>query len=188
MKYRESGMPNEEQWSTYFEPSKILINLGVDRNINKLLDIGCGYGNFLIPAARMVSGSVTGFDIEQDMVNICNKKVLAENLHNVKLYCGDISDISYQNNIKEQFDFICLFNILHCENPIYLLTLANSLLTSTGKIGVIHWKRENTPRGPSMSIRPSPENIIDWSSEANLELIKSMELPPYHFGLVFRKK
>jgi hypothetical protein len=46
----------------------------------------------------------------------------------------------------------------------------------------------NTPRGPSMEIRPTPETIIGWATKTGLSLEKYVELPPYHFGLVFIKK
>jgi cyclopropane fatty-acyl-phospholipid synthase-like methyltransferase len=188
MKYRESGMPDEQQWQTYFEPEKILVNLGVNKNINTLLDIGCGYGSFLIPAATLVGGTVTGIDIEQNMIDICKKKVIERKLQNVKLQCLDINDNNVLSNIENHFDYICLFNILHCESPVSLLNLAYLLLNENGRIGIIHWKQENTPRGPSMNIRPSPENIINWACKANFTLVKQIDLPPYHFGIMFEKK
>ena len=60
------------------------------------------------------------------------------------------------------------------------------LLANDGKIGVIHWKYEETPRGPSMEIRPTPETIINWATKIGFTLVKQVELPPYHFGLIFR--
>lgn len=51
VKFRESGMPNEEMWDTFFDPESVLLNLGVDKDCDLLVDVGCGYGTFLLPTA-----------------------------------------------------------------------------------------------------------------------------------------
>lgn len=38
-----------------------------------------------------------------------------------------------------------------------------SIFDKNGKIGVIHWKHEETLRGQSMDIRPKPQDIIEWA-------------------------
>lgn len=57
MKYRDSGMPNEEMWSNFFNPSEILSKMEVDNSIHALLDIGCGYVTFLIVTVFAIRGS-----------------------------------------------------------------------------------------------------------------------------------
>lgn len=191
MKYRESGMPNEQLWDTFFNPQLILSQMDVDKSINNLIDIGCGYGTFLIPAASLVNGTVIGIDIESEMIEDCKKKVHEQNVKNIELICGDISTENVINTLekyKGAIDYISLFNILHCEQPLELLKNVYNAVDKNGKTGVIHWKYENTPRGPSMEIRPTPEAIIGWATKTGFSLEKYIELPPYHFGLVFIKK
>lgn len=191
MKYRESGMPSEQMWDTFFNPQRILNLMDIDKSVNTLLDIGCGYGTFLIPAANLVSGTVVGIDIESEMIDACKIKIREQDIANIDLICGDISTentVIKLDKYKDAIDYVTLFNILHCEQPLYLLKNAYDIVNSNGKIGVIHWKYENTPRGPSMGIRPTSEMIIDWAAKAGLFLEKYVELPPYHFGLVFIKK
>lgn len=55
MIYRESEMPSEQMWDTFFSSMEILEQLEVDKNIRNLVDIGCGYGTFLQPAAQLIS-------------------------------------------------------------------------------------------------------------------------------------
>ena len=191
MKYRESGMPNEQLWDTFFNPQQILNKMGIDKSIKTLVDIGCGYGTFLIPAANIIQGTVVGIDIESEMIEVCKMKVQEQNIDNIDLICGDISTevtIQYLERYRGTIDYINLFNILHCEQPSDLLKNAYHIVNAIGKIGIIHWKYENTPRGPSMEIRPTPETIIGWAEKAGMSLEKYVELPPYHFGLVFMKK
>ncbi len=190
MKYRDSGMPNEEMWINYFNPSEILKEMEVDNSIHTLLDIGCGYGTFLIPESNTVKLKVVGIDIDNEMTSICQKKIVEEKIENVELLTGDVSNPDTFEKIKtiqSAFDYITLFNILHCEEPKKLLQSVFNLLQSDGKIGVIHWKYEKTPRGPAMEIRPKPEQIIEWSESVGFKTKKILELPPYHYGIIFTK-
>lgn len=191
MKYRESGMPLEDLWDTFYNPLELLKKMSVDKHIRTLIDIGCGYGTFLIPATTLISGKVVGIDIDEEMINICKKKVddNRENL-NVHLIHGDIFTENAEqllSDYKDEIDYITLFNILHCEKPLTLLKKTYDVLNDNGKLGVIHWKNEETPRGPSMRIRPTPKMIINWAGEMGFELEKQVDLQPYHFGLVFKK-
>lgn len=190
MKYRESGMPLEEQWKSYFKPLDILKEMGVNKNIKTLIDIGCGYGTFLLPAAKIISGKAIGIDIDESMIEVCRKKVEDNGILNINLINGDISTKGTMEELKSyenEVDYITLFNILHCEKPLELLRNVYNILNENGKIGIIHWKNEETPRGPSMEIRPEPEAIIEWASEVGFTLDKKIDIPPYHFGLVFIK-
>lgn len=191
MKYRESGMPSEDLWDTFFNPLEILNQMGIDKQIRTLIDVGCGYGTFLIPATVLISGKVVGIDIQEEMIEICKKKMHDHDISCVDLICGDISNedtIKVLGKYKGEIDYITLFNILHCEEPMILLRRAYEIINDNGKIGVIHWKSGKTPRGPSMEIRPKPEIIVDWAIKTGFVLERQVELPPYHFGLVFIKK
>jgi SAM-dependent methyltransferase len=68
MKYRESGMPDEEMWNSFFDPEVILDLLDVTVGINGFLDIGCGYGTFLLAASKRVNKAV-GIDIDEQMID-----------------------------------------------------------------------------------------------------------------------
>ena len=54
MKTRESGMPEESIWVEFFDPAKILRTLRLTPECGDVVDFGCGYGTFTIPAARVV--------------------------------------------------------------------------------------------------------------------------------------
>lgn len=189
MKYRESGMPDETMWDTFFNPTYILDEMNINNEIEVLVDIGCGYGTFLLSIAERVKKAI-GIDIDDHMISICNGKIRSNKIKNIDLLHGDISTSKTLNELekyKGSVDYISLFNILHCEEPKELLENVFSLLKDTGKIGIIHWKFEETPRGPSMEIRPKPEMIINWASKTGFKLEKKVIIPPYHYGLIFSK-
>jgi len=67
-----------------------------------------------------------------------------------------------------------------------ILEEAKRLLISGGKVAVIHWINDSlTPRGPSMSIRPKPEDCQKWLRQSGFSLgDEVINLPPYHYGLI----
>jgi ubiquinone/menaquinone biosynthesis C-methylase UbiE len=83
-----------------------------------------------------------------------------------------------------------LFNILHAEWPTLLLAEAFRVLAPRGTLAVIHWNYDaTTPRGPSMDIRPRPEQCQGWAEQAGFRLLDPgiVPLPPYHYGMALRR-
>ena len=70
MKGRESGMPDESDWETFFNPACRLVRLDCAGACGDVVEFGCGYGTFTLPAAGLVSGRVIALDIEPRMVAI----------------------------------------------------------------------------------------------------------------------
>lgn len=189
MEFRETGMPEKQAWEDFFDPKQTLELLGVTNEIQLLVDIGSGYGTFLLPASTMISGTAIGIDISPEFLAISQKKIIEYEAKNIKLIQGDILDDNVLRQVTAEGnpDYICLFNILHCEDPVRLLKKVSDLLDEKGHVAVTHWIHEDTPRGPSLSIRPKPAQIIQWAEQAGLILVKQVELPPYHYGLLFKK-
>ncbi len=188
MKIREGGMPDEEMWESFFDPDSILKELDFRRDCKTVVDFGSGYGTFTIPAARMITGIVYGLEIEDELVAECSKKARNAELTNV--ICQQRDFISVGTGLADNLsDYVMLFNILHTEHPLVILREAFRILIPTGKIGVIHWNYDpTTPRGPSMNIRPRPEQCQEWVITAGFDLVKPyIDLPPYHYGMVGQK-
>jgi SAM-dependent methyltransferase len=184
MKTRESGMPEEERWKSFFDPDLILSELGLDRTCQTVVDLGCGYGTFSIPAAQRISGKVFAIDIDLLMVAACQTKAEEVGLSNIIWQQRDF--VTDGTGMPDQSaDFVMLFNILHAENPVDLIKEVYRILVPGGKVGIIHWNYDpTTPRGPSMNIRPRPEQCQAWAQAAGFELLKPMiDFPPYHYGM-----
>ncbi len=181
-------MPQKETWEGFFNPEKILEILGLDKNARDVVEYGCGYGTFTIPAAKIVKGAVYAIDIEADMVHKTQEEAEKFGLRNVKTILRDF--VTKGTGLKDQsVDYTMLFNILHIEHPEILLKESYRILRPQGKLGIIHWNYDpSTPRGPSMDIRPKPEQCIAWAEEAGFINPKQYDLKPYHYGIVMRKE
>lgn len=187
MKVRESGMPDQGMWENLFDVPRILMDMGLDSQVRDVVEVGCGYGTFTIPAAKVISGQIYAYDIDEEMVRITASEAEKAKLNNVKTVLRDIlADGSGLSD--ESVDYVMLFNILHLETPEVLLREANRVLRSGGKLGIIHWNYDSsTPRGPSMEIRPKPEDCIKWAEQAGFHSPKRCDLKPYHYGIVLTK-
>jgi ubiquinone/menaquinone biosynthesis C-methylase UbiE len=190
MKTRESSMPDESMWSGFFSPGQTLARLGLTGSCRDVVDFGCGYGTFSIPAARLVRGTVHALDIEADMVEATRRKAEEAGLSNVRVERRDF--VADGTGLPDNsVDYVMLFNILHCEQPEVLLREAYRVLSSGGRLGITHWNYDpTTPRGPSMDIRPRPERCGDWAEKAGFRpaIPEKIELPPYHYGWVMEKR
>jgi SAM-dependent methyltransferase len=190
MKTRESGMPEEAMWREFFDAEAILQSLKVTRSCRDVVEFGCGYGTFTIPAARIVRGTVHALDIEPDMIAATQFKAAAEGLRSVQVCLRDF--VCEGTGLPpSSVDYAMLFNILHAECPERLLRESYRILVPGGLLGVVHWNHDaTTPRGPSIEIRPRPEQCRDWAVKQGFRLLNPgvIELPPYHYGMVLERR
>ena len=49
MRVRESGMPPQDYWDSFFDVDRILDELLLDSSRRDVLEFGCGYGTFTLP-------------------------------------------------------------------------------------------------------------------------------------------
>ncbi len=188
MKIRDSGMPDKDMWGGFFSPKKTLETLGLDSSVHDAVEFGCGYGTFTIPAAWMINGLIYALDIEPDMISVTENEAKKHGLSNVRAILRDfIADGSGLPD--ESVDYVMLFNILHLEKPMVLLKEAKRILKAGGILSITHWNYDpSTPRGPSMDIRPKPEDCIKWAEQAGFVKAERFNLKPYHYGIVMTKK
>jgi len=187
MKGRESGMPEEDHWSSFFNPEVIPDRLlPMETRTGNLVEFGAGYGTFTLPAARRVTGKVTALDIEPAMIALVRDKAADEGLVNVEASVRDFvaEGTGFADGLQQH---AMIYNLLHIENRVTLLREARRVLAVGGSLSVIHW-RSDIPalRGPSLEIRPTADQRRFWMGDAGFASIASADIgdiSPYHFGL-----
>ena len=153
-------------------------------------ELGAGTSlTFTLPTARVVPGIVHAFDIEAPMVKTTMRKAASAGLSNVEAQVRDF--VTAGTGLPDaSIDYAMLFNILHCEQPHRLLGEAWRILRSGGLLAMMHWNDDaSTPRGPSMDIRPQPQQCLQWAQRAGFQLQgpARIDLPPYHYGILLHK-
>lgn len=184
-------MPEEACWATFFDPEAALDQLlTLAGSPGNIVEFGCGFGTFTLPAARRTTGVVSALDIEPEMVETVREKADAEVCDNIHVELRDfVADGTGLETGSQAHAMI--FNLLHLDNPVALLSEAHRVLGTGGAVSVIHWRSDiPTPRGPSLDIRPTPEQCREWMQEAGFTAVQTVDLQsccPYHFGLLGRR-
>jgi SAM-dependent methyltransferase len=189
MKVRDSGMPEEAAWELLFDAELVLDRLGIDQQIRDAAELGCGYGTFTLPVAQRIGGTLYAFDIDQAMVTRVVQRSSAAGLTNVVAAQRDVLAEGFGLS-QDSLDGCLLFNILHHEDPVGMLRSAAGAVRPGGRLYIIHWRHDGaTPRGPDLSIRPRPEQVIGWAEATGI--LESaggvVDLPPWHYGLVLHR-
>jgi len=109
-------MPAESSWASFFDVDLILSELRIDSDIKDLVEIGCGYGTFTIPAAKKIKDKLYAFDIEEEIIKVGKQEINSRLINNVILEQRDVlmQTTGLPNN---SVDYVMLFNILHHESP-----------------------------------------------------------------------
>ncbi len=189
MKVRDSGMPEENLWKSFFDVNNILSELEINNQTRNIVEIGCGYGTFTIEVSKKIKGNIYAFDIDSQMIEHVKKKADNENIKNIILLQKDILEETTLLP-SSSIDYVMLFNILHNEQPELFFKETFRILKKSGKIGIIHWRCDiYTPRGPDLNIRLKPEEIMNLIDFEKFKIIKQeFILEPYHFGILLSKK
>lgn len=191
MKGRESGMPDEAYWASFFDHETILDRLLVTRDgCYNVVEFGCGYGTFSLPAAKRTRGTVTALDIDPVMVESVAERAKADGLLNLRTELRDF--VEHGTGVPDSSQgHAMVFNLLHIENPLALLQEAYRTLRPGAILSVIHWRCDiEMPRGPPLAIRPKPEQCASWLSETGFDSVVHVDLgasAPYHYGLLAQR-
>jgi SAM-dependent methyltransferase len=189
MKVRDSGMPPQDYWETLFDVPRVLDAFGFGAESGDVAELGCGYGTFTVPLAQRIRGNVHTLDLEPEMVALTKARAAAAGVTNIRASLRDVLTDGFGVSAAS-CDACLLFNILHVEEPVALLGAAREVVRPGGLVAVIHWRSDiPTPRGPSLEIRPRPEQIIAWAETADGLKVEDgpLMLLPWHFGVKLRR-
>lgn len=111
---------------------------------NKVLDFGCGEGNYSLPAAGLVGkkGLIISMDKNPEKLDKLKKKTFRKGIKNVEAILG-----SEETEIplgRESMDWVLVINVIHeVDDKRNLLAELNRIMKKKGKICVYPMKIEN---------------------------------------------
>ncbi len=189
-----TAMPDGTWWSALWpDPDGIVRTLGIEAGM-RVVDLCCGDGYFTAPLADIVDGKVFALDIDPEMLNRARTEVARRGASVAEWLCADARDIA--DLVPHEIDYVLIANTFHgVPDKTALAQTVAQVLKPGGRFAVVNWHqvaREQTtvlgePRGPRTELRMSPGDVKKVVEPAGFRLADLIELPPYHYGAVFRK-
>ena len=160
-----------------------LMNL---KKTDVVADIGAGSGYFTFRMARLVpQGKVLAVDIQQEMLDLLQKRAVALKLPNVEMLLGTVTDPKLPPNAV---DAVLMVDAYHeFDHPQEMMTVIARSLKPGGRVYLVEYRAED----PDVRIKPHHKMT---EAQARLEMAavglefveNKKDLPQQHF-LIFQK-
>lgn len=128
------------QYFTYFG-KRLVEHLRISEGAT-LLDVACGKGASLFPAAHVVGekGQVIGIDFSKEMVKETAALICSQGLCNAKVLQMDAEKLDF---VQASFDYVlCALSTSFFSNSLLALEEMYRVLKDEGKIGLSTWKKK----------------------------------------------
>jgi ubiquinone/menaquinone biosynthesis C-methylase UbiE len=191
--FEGTEMPTAGWWEILWpDPAVVLDAVGLKPKMDAL-DLCCGIGWFTAEMAKVAS-RVVAIDIDRDMLEAARDRLANAGATNCEFVEGDAYELATFTH--GTVDFVFLANTFHGvpEKP-RLAQAVRKVLKPGGLFAVVNWHprpREETvimgePRGPKTELRMSPEQTIKSVEAGGLMFLERVELPPYHYAVIFER-
>jgi SAM-dependent methyltransferase len=189
--FEGTEMPTAGWWETLWpHPAGVLKAVGLKQDMDAV-DLCCGDGWFTLQIAK-VARHVVAIDIDRNFLELARNRLTAAGAMNCDFAEGDAYELA--RLVPRPVDFVFMANVFHgVPDRLRLARAVRRTLKSRGRFAVVNWHqrpREETtilgePRGPKTELRISPEQTIQSVEAGDLGFVQLVELPPYHYGIVF---
>ena len=188
--FQGTEMPTAGWWEALWpDPVGVLAAVGLRPGMD-VIDLCSGDGWFTLQIAK-VARHVSAIDIDPNFLEVARHRLAENGVANCAFIAGDAYDIA---KLAAPADFVFMANAFHGVPDCPRLAKAvNAALKSNGRFAIVNWHkrpREETPilgepRGPKTELRMSPEETIKSVEAGGLKFTNMVEIPPYHYGVVF---
>jgi ubiquinone/menaquinone biosynthesis C-methylase UbiE len=170
----------------------VLEGVGLKRNMDAV-DLCCGDGWFTSEMAK-VARRVLAIDIDRNMLDVARDRLTKAGTTNCELVEGDAYELT--TLAGRLVDFVLMANAFHgVPDQPRLAQIVHKTLKPGGRFAVVNWHqrpREETtilgePRGPKTDLRMSPGQTIKSVEAGSLIFAELVELPPYHYAVIFER-
>ncbi|MDZ7688525.1 MAG: class I SAM-dependent methyltransferase [Halobacteriales archaeon] len=191
--FQNTGQPDWDWWGRLWPtPGETLRSLGMSEG-EAVVEVGSGNGYFALPAGRIAEPApVYAVELDHELLDDCVGTAEMCGIENLVPVHADA--VSLSEHVPEKVETAVLANVLHgVEDKVGLVREIHDVLLSEGSLVVISWRDvpmdETTlggeKRGPPTELRMSPVETEEVVVEAGFEVVRSVELPPYHYAVVF---
>jgi len=175
-----------EERREWQDPDKILLKLGLKRG-QRFLDVGSGPGFFAVAASKLVGefGAIYCVDSSSEAAEMCAQNLKKAGYSNFKVLVAAVEEASLPS---EFFDVVLVANVLHdFSDPLNVLRSIYGWLRSEGTLGVVDWKKSETPFGPPLNMRISLEESVALVERAGFKVEEVDDSFPYHYMVKAKK-
>jgi ubiquinone/menaquinone biosynthesis C-methylase UbiE len=183
-------MPTAGWWEALWpHPAGVLSAVDLRPGMD-VIDLCSGDGWFTLQIAKTAQ-HVSAIDIDPVLLEIARHRLMESGLTNCKFIAGDAYDVA---KLAGAVDYVFMANAFHgVPDRSRLAKAVGGALKAGGMFAIVNWHkrpRDETPvlgepRGPKTELRMSPEETIESVKEGGLKLRKKVEIPPYHYGVIF---
>jgi ubiquinone/menaquinone biosynthesis C-methylase UbiE len=175
----------------FLDVGKVLKYIGINEG-DRFLDLGCGDGHFSIAASQVVGkdGLVYAFDVDEESIAQLQREIAEKKITNIK---ASVADITKKLPLADEIISLAFMsNVLHglVENDEADGTL-NEIARVTpynGKLAIVEFKKQESPMGPPLSIRLSPDDVETLARGYGFSKESVQEVGPHHYAIIFRKR
>ena len=178
-KHHHRGKSSESR----LDKNSILSNLGIVSG-QVILDAGCGNGYMSKEFGKLTGPTGKVYALDPDPVAIDTLKTETVGT-NIEPFVGDITVETQLSPCS--IDLIYLSTVIHGFSESEMAGFAaeiQRLLKPGGKLAVVEIQKEETPFGPPLDIRVSPEELRET---VGLEPVALVEAGQYFYMQVFQK-
>lgn len=175
----------------FLDAGKVLRYIGINEG-DRFLDLGSGNGYFSIAASKIVGkyGTVYAFDVDEESIAQLKSEIAERKIANIK---ASVVDITNKLPLAgESISWAFMSNVMHglVENDEADSTLKEiaRVTEHNGKLAVVEFKKQESPMGPPLSIRLSPDDVEALARDYGFSKERAQEVGPYHYAIVLRKK
>lgn len=191
-RFRNTAQPDRDWWETLWpDPSAVVEQLGMGAD-ERAVDVCAGDGLFTLTLAERTDETVYAVDLDADLLATLDDRAERAGL-DVESINADVRELD--RVLPEPVEFALLGNTFHgIDDQTAFAETVRSVLTDDGRFAVVNWheqpRAETTvlgeERGPPTEVRMSVEETVERCRAAGFEREAVVDLPPYHYGVVFR--
>jgi ubiquinone/menaquinone biosynthesis C-methylase UbiE len=191
--FEGTEMPTAGWWEALWpNPVEVLRAVGLLPGM-EVVDLCSGDGWFTLQIAK-TARHVVAIDIDPRLLDVTKLRLNEASIANCDYLAGDANEVA--KLAPKRVDFVFMANAFHgVPDRFGLARAVREVLKPSSRFAIVNWHqrpREETsifgePRGPRTELRMSPNQTIAAVEPAGLKLLQIVELPPYHYGAVFKR-